>query len=245
MQIDNLRFAIAYEKAVNEAREGIGRLGEKTIHRTLKHYFEPDSSFHEVKYGSMVCDIKNGDEIIEIQTRSFDRLIPKLRSYLISNFVTVVYPIVENKTICKIDVNSGETVYLRKSPKKGKTIDALAEVAKLREFIPNENLRILLVFIDATEARMDGKTVRVGRKRTEKLDAIPTSINSILELRCVEDYRVLLPENLPNEFGSKDFEKLTKLHNINLHAALAFFIKTGIFSRDKRGGRSYIYTIND
>ena len=61
---------------------------------------------------------------------------------------------------------------------------------------------------------------RVLEKRTEKLDAIPTSINSIIELDGVEDYRVLLPENLPNEFGSKDFEKLTKLHNINLHTAL-------------------------
>ena len=134
---------------------------------------------------------------------------------------------------------------MRRSSKKGNFIDALAEIAKLREFIPNENLRILLVFIDATEARMDGKTVRVGRKRTEKLDAIPTSINSIIELDGVEDYRVLLPENLPNEFGSKDFEKLTKLHNINLHAALAFFLKIGFFNRDKRGGRSYIYTLNE
>ena len=245
MQIDNLRFAIAYETAVNEARQGIGRLGEKTIHRTLKHYFEPDSSYHEVKYGPMVCDIKKDGEIIEIQTRSFDRLIPKLRSYLLSNSVTVVYPIIENKTIFRIDVNSGETISLRRSSKKGNFIDALAEIAKLREFIPNENLRILLVFIDATEARMDGKTVRVGRKRTEKLDAIPTSINSIIELDGVEDYRVLLPENLPNEFGSKDFEKLTKLHNINLHAALAFFLKMGFFNRDKRGGRCYIYTLNE
>ena len=46
----------------------------KTVHSVLKNYYEANELNHEVKIEGFVADICNGKEIIEIQTRSFDRL---------------------------------------------------------------------------------------------------------------------------------------------------------------------------
>ena len=69
-----LRFEAARNKIVGTDREkkGIGTLGEKTLHAVLKHYFEPDSSFHEIRCGTFFADIFNAEGITEIQTRSFN-----------------------------------------------------------------------------------------------------------------------------------------------------------------------------
>ena len=97
-------LSIACSRAKSEGAEmGIGTYGEKLLHRTLKYYFEPNSDFHEVAFNGSVADIKNGEGIIEIQTRSFEKLVPKLERFLCCSHVTVVYPIIERKRICRMD----------------------------------------------------------------------------------------------------------------------------------------------
>lgn len=61
--------------------QGIGTLGEKTLHRVLKAYFQPDPSKCEVRVGPYVADALTGSGIVEIQTRSFYKLRPKLRQH--------------------------------------------------------------------------------------------------------------------------------------------------------------------
>lgn len=245
MQIDRELFDWALSSALSEEREGIGRLGEKTLHRTLKYYFEPDKSCHEIKFCGSVADIKNDRGIIEIQTRSFNKLLPKLEKFLETCNVTVVYPIVGSKTICKVDPESGETSQPRRSPKKGRASSALAEIAKIREFIPHERLTVILVFLDVTETRRSSGAIKVGRQKTTKIDTIPSAVSSFVMLKGSEDYKMLIPETLSGEFSSKEFEKATGLHKIDLHGALMLLLKLGIVSRTKDDGKSYTYRIID
>ena len=63
-------------------QQGIGTLGEKTLHGLLKAYFQPDPACQEVAVGSFVADTVRDDGIIEIQTRSLYRLRTKLQYYL-------------------------------------------------------------------------------------------------------------------------------------------------------------------
>lgn len=244
MQLDRELFDWALSSALSEEREGIGRLGEKTLHRTLKYYFEPDKNCHEVKFCDSVADIKNENGIIEIQTRSFNKLLPKLEKFLETCNVTVVYPIIGSKTICRVDPDSGEALQLRKSPKKGTASHALAEIAKIRHLIPHERLIVMLVFVDVRETRRSTGSVKVGRQKTTKIDTIPTAISSFIVLKDPEDYKRLIPEALSGEFSSKEFEKATGLHKIDLHGALMLLLKLGIVRRKKDDGRSYTYRIN-
>lgn len=244
--VDKDRLLEARARAFIDASErgGIGTLSEKMLHKTLKYYFEPDERNHEVEYLGSVADILNEDGIIEIQTRSFDKLIPKLEKFLPEKRVTVVYPIIERKSICRIDLETGESLPPRKSSKKGRATDALAEIAMIRRFIPCNNLRIFLVFLDAEETRMLTRIKKVGRHKTDKIDCAPTSINRILELCNARDFALLLPKKLPSEFTASEFEGLSRIHSIGLHNSLMFLMQMGILAREKRGGRAYIYTIN-
>ncbi len=244
--VDRLAFAIAINRAAigSEQQNGIGTFSEKNVHRTLKYYFEPDESKHEINYMGSVADIRNEEGIIEIQTRSFGNLIPKLERFLDNDRVTVVYPIIENRTIFRFDPESGETKTPRKSRKKGRHSDALAEIALIRRFIPHKNLRILLVLIDATETRLLSGRMKVGRKRTEKINCIPTSLNSVVSLEKESDYYLLLPEGLPESFSSYEFERISGLKHIGSHGALMLLMQLGILSRRRGDGRSYIYSIN-
>ena len=65
-----------FQQACRQAREslrgqnGIGTLGEKTLHAALKAYYEPDAESHEIKIGRYIADIVGENGIIEISPSS-------------------------------------------------------------------------------------------------------------------------------------------------------------------------------
>ena len=107
---ETARFTAAKERIIgkNRERNGIGTLSEKTVHAVLKNYYAPDETQHEIPVEGCVADIFNGKEIIEIQTRSFDRMRPKLERFLPLYPVTIVYPIPYCKHVFWIDEETGE-----------------------------------------------------------------------------------------------------------------------------------------
>ena len=245
MEINEDKFLIARARAGLGTDEsvGIGCLGEKLIHRTLKYYFEPDESKHEISFCGSVADIKNDDGIIEIQTRSFNKLVPKLERFLPILPVTVVLPIVEHRRICRIDPDTGECYSSRKSSKCGRAYEALSEIYMIKDFISNNNLRMVIVLLDAEETRMQKRSIKIGRHRTSKINSIPTSLNSIIELQSPADYAKIMPAGLPNEFSAAEFEKTTNLKGMKSHSALMLLLHLGLVSREKRGGRAYFYSV--
>ena len=74
-------------------RQGIGTLSEKSVHAILKLYYAPDEDMHEIPIENFVADIYTGKEIVEIQTRQFNKMREKLAVFLKQYPVTVVYPI--------------------------------------------------------------------------------------------------------------------------------------------------------
>ena len=72
-------------------RQGIGTLSEKTVHAVMKNYYAPDTDMHEIPIENFVADIYNGQEIIEIQTRAFNKMRRKLDAFLPLYPVTIGY----------------------------------------------------------------------------------------------------------------------------------------------------------
>ena len=99
--MDQARFLEACRWALSEegAPQGIGTLGEKALHRAVKYYFQPDSQQREVPVPPYVADAVTPEGILEVQTRSFRRLRPKLQAFLSQGPVTVVYPVPAKKTV--------------------------------------------------------------------------------------------------------------------------------------------------
>lgn len=84
-------------------RQGIGTLSEKTVHAVMKNYYAPDTDMHEIPIENFVADIYTGQEIIEIQTRAFNKMRRKLDAFLPLYPVTIVYPIPHIKWLSWID----------------------------------------------------------------------------------------------------------------------------------------------
>lgn len=154
--MDDDRFRIAYEKSINTFydKKTIGILGEKKLHSFLKHYFEPDDTFHECKINGFIADISKDEQIYEIQTSSFNVLRNKLDCFLKEHKVTLIYPIPYIKWLYWIDEENGEITKKRKSPKVGSFAEAFYELYKIKMFLKNENLSICLILIDMEEYRL-------------------------------------------------------------------------------------------
>lgn len=140
----------------------------KTLHAALKAYYEPDAESHEIKIGRYIADIVGENGIIEIQTRSFDKLRKKLEAFLSVAHVSVVYPVAAVKKLLWIDPQTGEISKPRKSPRKGVAQDVFRELYKIRPLLSHPNLSIRIALLEIEEYRCrdgwsaDGKKARHG-----------------------------------------------------------------------------------
>ena len=238
----DIRFDVALSSASAELeREGIGRLSEKLLHRTLKYYLEPDNSHHEIPTLGSVADIRREGEIIEIQTRSLDKLAPKLERFLPEYRVSVVYPVITKRTIVWCDPESGEAVSESSSSKRQKFSDAISELSKLSSFIGRENLSFLLIEMTAHEYRVLDGYGKDKKKRAGRIDTVPDSIGSSYAVTDLSSFAALLPNTLPDEFTRKELFRALHLRGIGGSVTQRALIRMGIIKEHSKRGRAIIY----
>jgi len=239
------RFRDACEKILSaeRAKTGIGTFGEKSLHAILKLYFEPDKTKHEITVGSFIADIVADGAVIEIQTRSFDKLRKKLIELLEIYPVTVVYPIPKTKWISWIDAQTGETTKKRKSPKQGKIYDAIFELYKIKSFLNHHNFRLCLVLLNMEEYRCLNGWSDDKKKGSTRYDRVPVDIVEEVYFCSVSDYQQLLPEGLQYEFTSKDYQKMSKTSLRTAQTALNILYNIGVVRRIGKRGNLHVYEL--
>ena len=240
--MDYLKFSEACEKIIGAEREknGIGTLSEKTLHAILKNYIEPDKNFQEIKVGSFVADICKGNEITEIQTRSFDKLRKKLECFLEENTVTVVYPVASTKWLYWID-ETGTVTKKRKSPKTGMPYEIFFELYKIKYLLTNPNLKLCIIMFDIEEYRYLNGWSKDRKKGSSRCDRIPVGIVDEININSLSEYSKLIPETLPARFTSKDFKAATHLSISNAQTALNVLNHIGAVKRVGKAGNLYLY----
>ncbi len=191
----NEAFEAARKKVIGVDRQrlGIGTLSEKTVHAILKNYYEPDEDKQEIPIINYIADIFSNNEIIEIQTRHFDKLREKLSVFLPLYPVTVVYPIPREKWLIWIDEESGELSKKRKSPAKGTPYTAFKELYKIKEFLKDSHIHFKLVLLDMEEYRLLNGWSQDRKKGSSRYDRIPTALVEEVEINCVQDYLQFVP----------------------------------------------------
>ena len=246
MCIDEARFEQAKQKIIgmNRERQGIGTLGEKTVHAVLKNYYAPDCSMHEIPIGNFVADIFTGTEIIEIQTRSFNVMRRKLDTFLREYPVTIVHPIPHIKWVSWIDEETGEASPKRKSPKKGNPYQAFVELYKIRPFLQNENLHFKFTLIDMDEYRLLNGWSRDKKRGSERFDRIPLEFVEEVRIDRREDYMQFVPFDLPEPFTSRQFAKCAKIPMRLANVVLLILTDLSIVKRVGKQGNCYLYEIS-
>ena len=247
MCIDEARFEAARDKIIgkNRERQGIGTLSEKTIHAVLKNYYAPDPDMHEIPIENFVADIYTGSEIIEIQTRAFNRMRKKLEVFLPLYPVTIVYPIPHIKWLSWIDEETGEASPKRKSPKTGNVYHAFPELYKIRPYLSNPNLRFRFALIDMEEYRLLNGWSRDKKKGSERFDRIPVHFAEEIRIDRREDYMQLIPYDIVEPFTVKDFAKEAKIPARLAGTILLILTDLKLVTRVGKTGNSYLYEVNE
>lgn len=230
---------------VDRQRLGIGTLSEKTVHAILKNYYEPDEDRQEIPIENYVADIYAEGEIIEIQTRQFNRMRDKLAAFLPLYPVTIVYPIPREKWIIWIDEETGELSKKRKSPVRGNPYMAFPELYKIKMFLKDPNLRLKLVLLDMEEYKLLNGWSRDKKKGSSRYDRIPTELVEEVDITCLQDYMQFVPYELQDEFTSKEFAKAAHIPVALAQTVLNILYHVGTVTRTGKKGQQYLYTVID
>lgn len=250
--MDAERFAWACECIAQSSREraSIGTLSEKSLHAAIKLYFEPHGECQEINVGDFVADIVGENGIIEIQTRAFSKMKKKLSQFLSVAPVTVVHPIIVNKTVICVDECTGAVTSKRKSPKHGDIYSAIDELWGIKEFLHDEKLTVCLMLIDAQETRIYGGEVpKYGKKKQRspkgyfRSDRLPTKLNDEIYICGLEGYRIFIPEGLPDQFTVKDIASCADIDSHKASITAHLLSEIGVLERIGKKGNAYIYEV--
>ena len=214
--------------SADDSYDGIGRLGEKQMHAAIKRFICPDTSCHEIKIdGSIGCNTKNppedadkkaskpktrkfvadvldGNTIYEIQTGSFAPLREKIRWILdnTSYNVVLIHPIAETKWISTIS-RDGKIGQRKKSPKKESLRDIGGELYFISEFLSSPRFSLVILTLEAEQYKKN--TAAEGKRpRYKKYELIPISLLRAHIFRSLDDYRIFIPNDLPEHFTVKE-----------------------------------------
>lgn len=241
------RFLQAKRKIVGKLHndKGIGTLSEKTVHGILKNFYEPEEDCQEVALNGYVADIYNGEGVIEIQTRSFNKMREKLSVFLNYYPVTIVYPMPYNKWVSWVNTETGEAGPIRKSPRHFTGYDAFYELYKIKPFLTHPNLRFRFVLMDMEEYKLLNGWNESKKRGATRYDRIPLGIRQIITIDQTEDYMQFVPYELEEKFTSKDFAKAGKIPVDTARQVLQILNYTGTVRRVGKQGNNYIYEINE
>lgn len=245
--LDQYAFQAAKDKiiGVDRQRLGIGTLSEKTVHAILKNYYQPDEDHQEIPIENYVADIYTDGEIIEIQTRQFNKLRDKLTTFLSLYPVTIVYPIPREKWVIWIDEESGELSKPRKSPKKGTPYTVFPELYKIKPFLKNQNLRLKLVLMDMEEYKLLNGWSKDRKKGASRYDRIPTELIDEVEINCPKDYMQFVPYELEGEFTAKEFAKAAHIPSALAGTVVNILCYMDIIEHTGKRGRAYLYQVKE
>lgn len=243
----NQKFQAAKDKiiGIDRQRLGIGTLSEKTVHAILKNYLQPDEDHHEIPIEGYVADIYNNGEIIEIQTRQFDKMRNKLKAFLPLYPVTIVYPIPREKWIIWIDEKSGELSNPRKSPLKGSRYTVFPELYKIKMYLKDPNLRLKLILMDMEEYKLLNGWSKDKKKGSSRYDRIPTNLVEEVEINCIEDYMQFVPYELDGKFTVKEFGKAAHIPAKLAGIVVNILHHMGTLERIGKQGNAYLYEIKE
>lgn len=238
---DQARFAAICEEEANRAERGIstgiGTYSEKRLHRILKRYVCEDENAYEIPVGKYVADVYDEGKITEIQTKNLGTLLPKLRYYLEQTdcSVTVIYPIFAEKTLIRMDRETGELLRSKRSPKKGRVEDILPELYPLSELFFNPRLGVKAVLIRADEHRFSER-MRYRREGAYDSELFPRELVAEQTFSRRKDFLRFLPNDV-DSFTASEYEAMTKLKKRKLYSALNFLCAAGLLRREKEGNR--------
>jgi hypothetical protein len=214
---------------------GIGTLGESSLHAALKAWYAQPGDRLEVDVDGFVADIVRGDLLIEIQTGNFSKLKGKLARLVSDHQVHLIYPVAAQKWIVRVD-EDGQLVSRRKSPRRGRVEDLFKELVRIPTLLAEPAFSVEVALVHAEQVLRDDGLGSWRRKGWSVADQRLIEVVGSRRFGSPEDLADLLPEALPNPFTNRELADALKIR-INLAQKMTYCLRKMkvITMVDKRG----------
>lgn len=238
---DNEKFRqciLLSEKEIDSS--GIGTLNEKQIHSALKSYFSETEYDKEIKIGNYYADLVTENGIYEIQTGNFKKLIPKLDVFLQYSHVTVVYPYHKTTRLSYFDKASGELLKSGRKVCHNDLTDFFIELYRIKQYLNNPNLTVCIANLAVENYRFCKPDMK--RRKTDTKKCVPTDMMSLAFLDSKDDYRIFIPDGLPEIFTVKDFRAACRISQPEILIKILTYV--GLVDYFGKNRNEIIYTLN-
>lgn len=220
---------------------GIGTLREKSLHAALKTWAARPGDQIEVPVAGYHIDIVRGDLLIEIQTRNFSAIKPKLTTLLDSHRIRLIHPIPVQRWLVDLDAEAKRQIRRRKSPKRGRVEDIFSELVRIPKLMIHPNLSIDVLLIHDEEIRRDDGKGSWRRKGRSIYDRRLLAVIEHIPFATPADFGALLPTDLPDTFTTGDLKSSLSL-TPRLAGKMAYCLKhMGVIEQCGKRGRAYLY----
>jgi hypothetical protein len=189
---------------VQFAASGIGTLCEKHLHASLKRWYARPGDRTEIAVDGYVVDLVRDDLLIEIQTRGFSELRPKVTALLTGGHrLRIVHPIAVDRWIVRVDAD-GTFLGRRRSPLHGGLADLAPALVSIPDLLAHPGFEIEVLLIAEEEYRRH-EAGRCWRRRgwTVVERRLVDVVDRVL-LAQPSDLARLLPDGLPERFTTAD-----------------------------------------
>jgi hypothetical protein len=194
----------------------------------------------ELKLEGYVIDIVKKTVLVEIQTKNFLKIKPKLKKLLIKHKVRLVHNIPSIKWIIKTDRN-GNIISKRKSSKKGNLYHVFNELIYLVDIAPEPKFSLEIVITEEEEIRQDDGKGSWRRKGVSIKDRKLIGIIEKKKINKLEDYLKFLPDDLQVPFSTKDISKELKVSIYLARKIVYFYKKTKLIRCTGKIGNLLLY----
>jgi len=183
--------------------------GESSLHRSLKEHYAGDGynagedKTNEVQVDGFRIDVVREAELIEIQTRSFTSIKPKLCTLIATHPVRLVHPIPLEKWVIHVEAD-GRFIKRRKSPRRGAVVHVFDELVSFPELMAHPNLSLEVVLTREEEVQCLDGCGSWRRKGRSIRDRRLLEIVEHVVFTQPSDFLALLPPDLPEPFSSRD-----------------------------------------
>ena len=222
---------------------GIGLLRERHLHASLKRWYARPGDLEEVRVDGYVIDLVRDDLLIEVQTRGFAGMKPKVKALLgHGHRLRVVHPIAVDRWIVNVEPD-GTVLRRRLSPRHGGLADIASELITFPELLarPNFEVEVLLTaqeeyrhLVPGTCWRRKGWTV-IERRLVDVLDQVGLATPS--------DLLRLMPGELPQRFTTAELATgLRRPRRVAQHVAYCL-ARTGVIDVVGKRGHAVEYRL--
>lgn len=219
-------------------------MSETALHASLIVWYARPGDKIEVSLDGFIIDILRGDLLIEIQTRSFNKIRPKIERLLENHPVHLIHPIAAEKWIVRIDNHDPSKPVRRKSPKHGRLEDIFRELIYIPSLILNKNFTLEVLLIKEEQAWVNSQGGSWRRGGWSIANRTLLDVQNQFIFKTQHDFIELLPENLPNPFSTRQLSEMAKLPRSTAQKMVYCLQKMGGLIVMDISGKEKWYSIN-